>query len=269
MFLPLLPVSPAPQGNSRLRTTNPTCFYQSLSSSFSTTALAATGNRIRSSADADINTHASPGKYHTLLARNKEWASKTAQEQPNLFPTLAEKQSPEILWIGCADSRCPETTILGANPGDVFVHRNIANIIHHTDLSSAAVIEFAVKYLKVKHVVLCGHTFCGGVAAALGNKKLGVIDPWLMPLRQLREENHEVLETLDPKEAGLKLVELNVLQGVRVLKENPTIIEAMQDHGLEVHGLVYDIATGVLQELEIKEPVTLAVSRVAAFKTVY
>jgi carbonic anhydrase len=260
MFLQLIP------GNSRLRATHPTCFCQFLSS-ISTTSPVATGHRIRPSADADINAHVSPDKYHILLARNKEWASKTSQEQFDLFPTLAEGQSPEILWIGCADSRCPETTILGANPGDVFVHRNIANVIHHNDLSSAAVIEYAVKYLKVKHVVLCGHTCCGGVSAALGNKKLGIIDPWLMPLRRLREENLEVLEALDPKEAVLKLVKLNVLQGVRALKENPTIIEAMQDRDLEVHGLLYDIATGVLQELETKEPVTLAVSRVTAFKT--
>lgn len=152
------------------------------------------------------------------------------------------------------------------DPGDVFVHRNIANVIHPTDLSANAVIDYAVNHLKVKHVVLCGHTSCGGVAAALGNQKLGLIDTWLLPLRTLRKDNLKMLESLEPKEAALKLVELNVLEGVKTLKENYTILDAMQDRGLQVHGLIYDIAKGELNELEIQDDEHTTTSRQKAFK---
>ena len=157
--------------------------------------------------------------------------------------------------------------MLGLQPGDVFVHRNIANILTPTDLSSLSVIQFAVEYLKVKHVVLCGHKSCGGVAAALGNKKLGLIDTWLMPLRELRRRNLKLLQSLNPQEAALKLVELNVQMGVEVLMENPVIMEAVADRGLLVHGLVYDVGSGELKELEIGEDEEAVKGRTAAFKT--
>lgn len=151
-------------------------------------------------------------------------------------------------------------------PGEVFCHRNIANIVHPTDLSVNAVIDYAVNHLKVKHVVLCGHTSCGGVAAALGNNKLGLIDTWLIPLRTLRKENLKTLESLPANEAALKLVELNVEHGVKVLKENHSILDAMSDRGLQVHGLIYDIAKGQLNELEIQEDEHATTSRHKAFK---
>jgi carbonic anhydrase len=206
-------------------------------------------------------------KYSAAFSQNKAWASRVAAEKPDLFPKLAGGQSPEILWIGCSDSRCPETTILDLEPGDVFVHRNIANIVHATDLSANAVIEYAVKYLKVKHVVVCGHTSCGGVAAALGNKKLGLIDTWLLPLRTLRKENLKMLESLPAQEAALKLVELNVMNGVKTLKENYNILDAMAERDLQVHGLIYDIGKGELSELEIQEDENTTTSRHKAFKT--
>lgn len=206
-------------------------------------------------------------KYSVVFSKNKAWASRVAAEKPDLFPTLANGQSPEILWIGCSDSRCPETTLLDMEPGDVFVHRNIANIVHATDLSVNSVVEYAVKYLKVKHVVLCGHTSCGGVGAALGNKKLGLIDTWLLPLRTLRKDNLKLLESLDPKEAALKLVELNVVGGVKTLKENPNILDAIAERGLEVHGLIYDIASGELKEVEVLEDDDTTTTRQKAFKT--
>ena len=205
-------------------------------------------------------------KFSAAIAKNKTWASKTANAKPDLFPALAKGQSPEILWIGCSDSRCPETTILDLDPGEVFVHRNIANIIHPADLSANAVIEYAVVHLKVKHVVLCGHTSCGGVGAALANNKLGLIDTWLLPLRALRKDNIKTLESLEPKEAALKLVELNVIQGVRTLKENHCILDAMTDRGLDVHGCIYDIAKGELNELDIHDDDETATSRYKAFK---
>jgi carbonic anhydrase len=147
------------------------------------------------------------------------------------------------------------------------VHRNIANIVHPTDLSANAVIDFAVNHLKVKHVVLCGHTSCGGVAAALANNKLGLIDTWLTPLRRLRKENLKLLESLPPKEAALKLVELNVLDGVKTLKENYSILDAMSDRGLQVHGLIFDVGKGELEEMDIREDDDTATSRMKAFKT--
>eukprot|EP00136_Aspergillus_niger_P001338 XP_001390254.2 carbonic anhydrase [Aspergillus niger CBS 513.88] len=210
---------------------------------------------------------ASSDRFTSALHQNKDWAAQIAKEDPSLFPTLAVGQHPEILWIGCSDSRCPETTLLGLKPGDVFVHRNIANVLHAGDLSSSAVIEYAVRYLQVKHVVLCGHTSCGGVAAALGNKQLGILDPWLLPLRQLRAKHLDLLNSLPADEANLKLVELNVLEGVKLLKEKNVILEAVQDRGLQVHGLIYDVGSGVLRELDTDESEAAIKARLTSFKT--
>jgi carbonic anhydrase len=213
------------------------------------------------------NTATFTDKYTAGLRLNKEWAAQTAREHPDLFPTLAKGQSPQILWIGCSDSRCPETSLLGLQPGDVFVHRNIANVLHPGDLSSSAVIEYAVAHLRVQHVVLCGHTACGGVAAALGNKQLGVLDPWLLPLRQVRERNLELLQSLSPDDAALKLVELNVREGLNVIKQKGVVLNAIQERGLQVHGLIYDVGSGVLRELDTQESQDVTKARLAAFKT--
>ncbi|KAJ5156613.1 Carbonic anhydrase [Penicillium capsulatum] len=215
------------------------------------------------------NANASPetDRFAAGLRLNKDWAAQTARSQPDLFPTLATGQQPQILWLGCSDSRCPETTLLGLQPGDVFVHRNIANILHAGDLSSGAVIEYAVKHLRVKHVVICGHTSCGGVAAALGNKQLGILDPWLLPLRQVRERNLALLQTLSAEEAAQKLVELNVREGLSVLKQKGVVLEAIQERGLQVHGLIYDVGSGVLRELDTQEPEDVIKARLACFNT--
>ncbi|KAI9825450.1 MAG: hypothetical protein M1832_001180 [Thelocarpon impressellum] len=203
-----------------------------------------------------------------LVARNAAWADRTATSRPTLFPGLATGQSPSILWIGCADSRVPETTILDLQPGDVFVHRNIANVLHPGDLSSTAVVEYGVGHLGVQHVVLCGHTGCGGAAAALGNARLGVLDPWLLPLRALRAQHAPELAGLaDDKQRTTRLVELNVQAGVRTLRQNARVIEASRSRGLKVHGLVYDIATGKLTELAVPEDEEEAKARHAAFNT--
>lgn len=206
-------------------------------------------------------------KYTAGLRKNQEWAAQTAREHPDLFPTLATGQQPQILWLGCSDSRCPETSMMGLQPGDVFVHRNIANILHPGDLSSGAVIEYAVQHLRVKHVVVCGHTSCGGVAAAMGNKQLGILDPWLLPLRQVRERNLAMLQSLSPDEAALKLVELNVRESLNVVTQKSVVLNAIQERGLEVHGLIYDVASGVLRELDTQDSQDAIRARLVAFKT--
>ncbi|KAJ5899698.1 Carbonic anhydrase [Penicillium taxi] len=204
-------------------------------------------------------------KFSAGLRKNKEWAAQTAREHPDLFPTLANGQTPQILWLGCSDSRCPETSMLGLQPGDVFVHRNIANIIHPGDLSSSAVIEYAVVHLRVSHIVVCGHTSCGGVAAAMGNKQLGILDPWLMPLRQVRERNLAILQSLPTDEAALKLVELNVREGLNIVKQKGAVLSAIQERGLQVHGLIYDVASGVLSQLDTEDSEEAIKARLTAF----
>ncbi|CAG7997189.1 unnamed protein product [Penicillium salamii] len=206
-------------------------------------------------------------RYAAGLRLNKEWAAQTARDHPELFPTLANGQKPQILWIGCSDSRCPETTFLGLHPGDVFVHRNIANVMHPGDLSSSAVIEYAVQYLRVSHVVVCGHTACGGVAAAMGNKNLGILDPWLLPLRQLRERNLELLSNMTPDEAAMKLAELNVREGLNVVKQKGVVLNAIQERGLQLHGLIYDVGSGVLSELDTQDSEEVIRARLTAFQT--
>ena len=158
--------------------------------------------------------------------------------------------------------------MLDLKPGDVFVHRNIANLMHPGDLSAQSVIEFAVKYLKVNHVVLCGHTSCGGVMAALANNKLGLIDTWLTPLRILREQHLADLDACSSdQERTQKLVEMNVRYGVKILKANHHIINAMRDRGLQVHGLIYDVGSGKLTEVDTDESKEESEKRLKVFET--
>ncbi|RDW60485.1 carbonic anhydrase [Aspergillus mulundensis] len=208
---------------------------------------------------------ATQDRFTTALRQNKAWAAQISKENPDLFRKLSAGQHPEILWIGCSDSRCPETTLLGLNPGDVFVHRNIANILQPSDLSSTSVIEYAVRHLGVKHVVVCGHTNCGGVSAVMANKQLGVLDSWLLPLRKLRDTNASRLKSLPADKALLQLVELNVLAGVKTVKQKSVVAEAMKK-GLKVHGLVYDVGSGVLQELDTSVSDKVVRKRLTLFK---
>jgi len=187
------------------------------------------------------------------LASNRAWSAAQHASDASFLPTLAQGQAPAILWLGCSDSRVPETTILGLPPGAVFTHRNIANIITSTDLSALSVIEYAVAAVGVRHVVLCGHTACGGVAAALANKRIGVIDAWLAPLRRLRMGLAAELAGLGAEAANLRLVEANVAEGVKVLRANPNVLRAARDRGLLVHGAVYDLKTGLVRELAVEE----------------
>jgi carbonic anhydrase len=197
--------------------------------------------------------HHEEDAYSKALASNRAWAQKMLQSDARVFERMAQGQQPGILWLGCADSRVPETTLLGLAPGDVFVHRNIANLYVPTDISAACVLEYGIKHLGVRHVVLCGHTHCGGVKGALGSASLGTLDVWLAPLRALRLECADELAALGGDggdEARVRLlVERSVQRGVQLLRQNPHVLHAMHTRGLRVHGVVYNIATGLLEEV--------------------
>lgn len=193
------------------------------------------------------------GFFTRALKNNHSWCQNILATRPAYFTESSKGQAPKILWIGCADSRIPETTILGLEPGQVFTHRNIANILTDSDLSSLSVIEYAVRHLKVEHAVVCGHTLCGGVNAALGTANLGVIDPWLQPLKRLSHRHADELARLQGDDKSKRLSELNILQSLETLKANPTVMEAIKVRGLEVHGVLYDLASGKLSKLETGE----------------
>lgn len=186
-----------------------------------------------------------------LLQRNAEWSQRVSTQIPELFPNLASKQQPKILWIGCSDSRVPETTIVDLLPGELFVLRNIANVIANGDMSMLSCVQFAVEVLQVKHIVVCGHYGCGGVQAALGSKRLGLIDNWLRHIRDVRAEHDKDLCAIeDDAERAAKLVELNVLAQAQNVSRITYVNDAIDKRGLQVHALVYDVATGRLKQLE-------------------
>ncbi|KAK7753164.1 hypothetical protein SLS62_004897 [Diatrype stigma] len=221
---------------------------------------------------------APPGQdpFAYALSSNSAWAGYKGHQNPEFFSRLASGQSPDILWLGCSDSRCPETTILGLQPGDVFVHRNIANIVSPTDINTAAVVEYAVAHLKVKHVVLCGHSGCGGALASLSDARVGgVLDTWLAPLKALRAAHAEELDSFalagldeyvneddDCNDAecnerrALRLAELNVQAGVAVLMANPVVCDAIEQRGLQVHGTFFDIGSGRIRDLGFGTTIT-------------
>ncbi len=189
-----------------------------------------------------------------LLQRNKIWAKETAKIHPDLFPTNRESQQPKILWIGCSDSRVPETTMMDLLPGDVFVHRNIANVVSNGDMSIMSVIQFAVDVLNVEHVIVCGHYGCGGCRASLSDKSLGLIDNWLRFLRDVRAVNSDILEAIeDEDKRNDKFVELNVVAQVQSLSRVKYIAKARRMRGLQIHGWVYDVASGLLNKVHVEE----------------
>lgn len=190
--------------------------------------------------------------FDRVLAGNKIFAKRLALREPELLEKCAKGQSPEVLWLGCADSRIPETTVCDCKPGDIFVHRNIANVITTKDLNSASVVEYSVGFLKVKRIVVCGHTKCGGANAALGDDDLGdTLNTWLEPVRELRRKHANELEKLGSQDAKAnRLAELNVFNSLDTLKQNTTVQKAIKERGLTLHGVIYDIPSGELKVLE-------------------
>jgi carbonic anhydrase len=191
--------------------------------------------------------------YTKLLSGNKAWVDKRLQEDPEFFTTLAKGQSPEVLWIGCADSRVPANEVTGTKPGEVFVHRNIANMCVHTDMNMLSVLDYAVNVLKVKHVIVAGHYGCGGVAAALSNKQFGLIDNWLRHIKDVyRLHSHELDRISNQEQKVNRLVELNVMEQAYNLCKTTIIQNAWKERDdLAVHGWIVDISTGLIKDLGV------------------
>jgi carbonic anhydrase len=187
-----------------------------------------------------------------LFRQNVQWASARRQEDPHYFDRLSTLQRPEFLWIGCSDSRVPANVITGLEPGEVFVHRNVGNIVHRGDLNLLSVLEFAVESLDVKHIIVCGHYGCGGVRAAVDGHRHGVIDHWLQPIRDAAEAHDRELEQIDNRETRLdRLCEICVGEQVASLSRTP-IIQSAWKRGkqLSIHGWVYGLKDGLLRDLE-------------------
>ena len=191
--------------------------------------------------------------YDELLSGNRAWVDKRLKEDPEFFKNLAKGQSPEVLWIGCSDSRVPANEVTGTKPGEVFVHRNIANVCSHSDMNMLSVLDYAVNVLKVKHVIVAGHYGCGGVAAALGNKQFGIIDNWLRHIKDVyRLHSHELDRITDEKTKVNRLVELNVIEQSYNLCKTTIIQNAWRERDdLQVHGWVVDISTGLIKDLNV------------------
>jgi carbonic anhydrase len=191
--------------------------------------------------------------YEEVFENNKKWIEEHKKTDKDFFQKLSEGQNPDFLYIGCSDSRVTAEELMGVGPGEVFVHRNVANVISNTDLSAMTVIEYAVAHLKVKHIVVCGHYFCGGVKAAMQPQDLGILNPWLRNIRDVYRLHKEELNAIeDENERYNRLVELNVQeQCVNVTKTAVVQRSYLQNNFPEVHGWVFDVKTGKLIDLKL------------------
>jgi len=188
-----------------------------------------------------------------LLDMNQAWAKKIAQEQPELFTTLAQQQSPKYLWIGCSDSRVPANEIVGMLPGELFVHRNVANLVKHVDFNCQSVIQYAVEVLKVEHIIVCGHYGCGGIKVAMENTNAGISDYWLRSVKDNFLLHREDLKEFHNEEACLnRMCEINVVEQVANLAHSKTVQTAWQkNQTLEIHGWIYGLNDGVIKNLNV------------------
>ena len=188
-----------------------------------------------------------------IFENNKKWAKAVIDEDPNFFKRLVLQHAPKYLWIGCSDSRVPANQIVGLPPGDIFVHRNIANVIVHTDLNALSVIEYAVEVLEVEHIIVGGHYGCGGVKAAMGTKEYGLIDNWLRHIKDVQRFHKDTLSLIQDEEAYFdRLCELNVQEQVSNVLNTTTVKNAMKaGKKLAVHGMIYNINDGILKDLNI------------------
>lgn len=188
-----------------------------------------------------------------LLENNRTWSENIKAQDPGFFQAIAQQQSPRYLWIGCADSRVPATQLVGLLPGELFVHRNVANVVVHTDFNCLSVLQFAVDVLKVSHIIVCGHYGCGGVQAAMQNLQLGLIDNWLRHVQDVMHGHDALLSKISDEAQRLdKLCELNVIEQVLNVSRT-TIVRSAWERGQEltVHGWIYGVGDGLLRDLEI------------------
>lgn len=189
-----------------------------------------------------------------LLENNRSWAATQVAADPEYFERLAEQQTPKFLWIGCSDSRVPANQILGLKPGEVFVHRNVANLVVHTDMSCLSVMQFAVEVLKIQHIIVCGHYGCGGVHAACDTKQLGLIDNWLRHIKDIYVRHRRELDAInDPRARGDRLCELNVVEQVKNVCHTTIVQDAWATgQPISVHGLIYGLKDGLLRDLAVR-----------------
>jgi carbonic anhydrase len=190
--------------------------------------------------------------YQQLLENNKKWVASKLNLDEDFFKKLADGQQPPLLWIGCADSRVPANEIIGAQPGEVFVHRNIANMVVHTDMNMLSVLDYAVNALKVKHVIVCGHYGCGGVKAAMGNQSYGVVDNWIRHIKDTYRFHKEELDMIyDENQRFDRFVELNVQEQVTGLAKTSIVQKAWKSgQELHLHGWVYGVGSGIVKDLD-------------------
>ena len=191
--------------------------------------------------------------YKKILDNNKEWVENKLSISPNYFKNLADGQNPPLLWVGCSDSRVPANEIIGAEPGEVFVHRNIANMVVHSDMNMLSVLDYAVNALKVKHVIVCGHYGCGGVKAAMGNSSIGIIDNWIRHIKDVYRFHQKELDAIEnEKERFNKFVEINVKEQVMDLAKTSIVQNAWKNgQELSLHGWVYGLNDGYVTDLGV------------------
>ncbi len=188
-----------------------------------------------------------------IFEKNKEWARKIKESDPNFFAKLSKEQKPEYLWIGCSDSRVPADKIIGMMPGKLFVHRNIANVVIHTDLNCLSVIQYAVEVLKIKHIIVCGHYGCGGIKTAMDNREHGLIDNWLQNIKDVYRYHQAQIDALkSEKEKFTLLCELNVIEQVYNVCHTTIVQKAWRSgRELAVHGWIYSLEDGILKDLNV------------------
>ncbi|MFN0292486.1 carbonic anhydrase [Pedobacter helvus] len=199
-----------------------------------------------------MSSHQDKITYESLLEGNRTWVAETLKVDPAFFDELAAGQTPPILWIGCSDSRVPANQITNTMPGDIFVHRNIANVVTHNDMSLLSVLDYSVNVLKIKHIIVCGHYGCGGVNAAMGNKQVGLIDNWLRNIKDVYHANEqEVAAIQDPQQKFDRMVELNAIHGAKNVMSTSIVQNAWANgQELAVHAWVYSLKTGLIKDLE-------------------
>ena len=191
--------------------------------------------------------------YKKILDNNKQWVENQLQVDPNYFKDLSQGQNPPLLWIGCSDSRVPANEIIGAKPGEVFVHRNIANMVVHSDMNMLSVLDYAVNALKIKHVIVCGHYGCGGIKAAMGNNSIGIIDNWIRHIKDVYRLHHAELNAIENETDRFnRFVEVNVIEQVFDLAKTSIVQSAWKSgQELTLHGWVYGLNSGFVTDLNV------------------